>query len=88
MLDIATICWAVWKARNKVYFEKTFMNNPFDIIFSSCAFMQYWIEFYLEETHKLTEDGVDLMMKTAIKLMREKERNMKGLRLKEKTNSL
>jgi hypothetical protein len=67
MLDIATICWAIWKVRNKVCFEKTFINNPFDIIVSSCAFMQYWVGLYLEETHKLIKDGVDLMLKLLLR---------------------
>ncbi|KAE8783638.1 calcium-dependent protein kinase [Hordeum vulgare] len=35
------ICWALWLARNRATFEKKWINNPFEIVFTSCAFMQY-----------------------------------------------
>jgi hypothetical protein len=43
-----------------------------------CTFIQYWAGLYPEEAHRLIRDGVDLMMKTAIKLIGNK-RTRQGL---------
>jgi hypothetical protein len=74
MLGLAAICWAIWKARNRACFEKKLIKNPIEIIFSACALMHYWAGLYPEETQRLIKEGVDLMMKTAIKLIGSKER--------------
>jgi hypothetical protein len=75
MLGLTTIFWAIWEARNRVCFIKKFINNPFEVIFSACAFMWYWAGLYPEETWKLIKEGINLMMKIAIKLVGEKEGN-------------
>jgi hypothetical protein len=33
MFGLATICWAIWKARNRLCFEKKTVKDPTDIIF-------------------------------------------------------
>jgi hypothetical protein len=73
MLGLAAICWAIWKARNRACFEKKLIKNPIEIIFSACALMHYWAGLYPEETQRLIKKGVDLMMKTTIKLIGSKE---------------
>jgi hypothetical protein len=41
MLCVAAICWATWKARNKACFDKKYVNNPDEIVYSTCALMRY-----------------------------------------------
>jgi hypothetical protein len=53
--------------------KKKLIKNPIEILFSACAFIRYWAGLYPEETQKLIQEGVDLMMKTAIKLIGKKE---------------
>jgi hypothetical protein len=58
--------------------RKKLIKHHIEIIFSACIFMQYWVGLYPEEAQKLIRDGVDLMMKTVIKLIRSKW-NWQGL---------
>jgi hypothetical protein len=39
MLGLAAISWEIWKARNRVCFEKKLIKHPIEIIFSTYAFM-------------------------------------------------
>jgi hypothetical protein len=36
------ICWAIWKSRNKVIFDKKIIKHLVEIIMHACAFMLYW----------------------------------------------
>jgi hypothetical protein len=38
---LVAICWVIWKARNKVFFDKKPIKDPVEIIFSACSFMRY-----------------------------------------------
>jgi hypothetical protein len=68
MMGVAALCWAIWKARNKTCFEKKFINNPDEIVYSACALTRYWAGLYPEATQQAINEGVDLMICTAIKL--------------------
>jgi hypothetical protein len=52
--------------------RKKLIKHHIEIIFSACIFMQYWVGLYPEEAQKLIRDGVDLMRRTVIKLIRSK----------------
>jgi hypothetical protein len=73
MLGLAAVCWAIWRARNDVCYEKKVIKNPIVILYSGCTFMSYWSGLYPEEKQKLIKDGVDLMMKTTVKLLGRKK---------------
>jgi hypothetical protein len=45
--------------------RKIYFSNPIEILYSTCAFMRYWVGLYLEITKKMIEAGVNMMMKTA-----------------------
>jgi hypothetical protein len=49
--------------------------------------MSYWSGLYPEDTQKLIKDGVDLMMKTAIKLLGRKD-DSSTLALKNKDSDM
>jgi hypothetical protein len=38
----AGFTWAIWKARNKMAIERSFPNNPIDIVYSGLSFVQSW----------------------------------------------
>jgi hypothetical protein len=73
MVGLAAVCWAIWKGRNKTCFEKKQIKNPGEILFAACAFLRYWAGLQNEETRQLINSGVDLMMRTAMKLLSKKE---------------
>jgi hypothetical protein len=37
--DLAAICWATWKLRNRACFEKKLINSPLDLISYAVVFM-------------------------------------------------
>jgi hypothetical protein len=74
MLGLAAICWAIWNARNNTCFErKKHIKLPNDIMFSACMFMKYWAGLYPDESQSAIEAGVEIMMKTAINVMKSQE---------------
>jgi hypothetical protein len=75
MFGLAVICWAVWKARNSVCFEKKHINNPIEILFSACSFIHYWAGLYLEITKNMIEAGVNMMMKTTFQMIKKESRH-------------
>jgi hypothetical protein len=84
MLGLDVICWAIWKTRNMVWFEKKMLANPINIIFFACAFIRYWAGLYSQETQRLIKDGVEVMMTTALKLIRKQENRKQVPTLEEK----
>jgi hypothetical protein len=42
ILGIASICWAIWKLRNRACFEGKLINSPIDLICYATVFMKYW----------------------------------------------
>jgi hypothetical protein len=71
MLGLSAICWVVWKARNKLCFEKKPVRAPMEIIFAACSFMRYWAWLYLEDTQSMISAGVETMMRVAMKIMKK-----------------
>jgi hypothetical protein len=75
MLGLAAVSWAIWKARNRICFDKCFdkkhINSPIEIIFSACAFMIYWAGLYHEATRKAIEAGVNMLQKTASQMIKK-----------------
>jgi hypothetical protein len=39
MLGLVAICWAIWKTRNAVCFEKKILRYPLEILCFACTFM-------------------------------------------------
>ncbi|KAF8647539.1 hypothetical protein HU200_065347 [Digitaria exilis] len=42
MVGLASICWAIWKARNNICFQKKKIRSPTEIICSITSFLSYW----------------------------------------------
>jgi hypothetical protein len=78
MLGLAAVCWVIWKTRNAVCFGKKIFRNPLEILCSACAYMRYWACLYPELAKEVIEEGVDVMLKTTIKLVGRKKARTSG----------
>jgi hypothetical protein len=50
-------------------FEKKCINNPVEIVYSACGLMRYWAGLYSDSNQQAINEGVDLMIRTAIQLL-------------------
>jgi hypothetical protein len=50
MLGLSAICWAIWKARNNICFDKKIIRRSCNLIFLACASMNYWSGLYSVDT--------------------------------------
>jgi hypothetical protein len=56
-------------------------KSPSEPLFFACSFLCYWAGLQPEETQKLINSGVDLMVRTTIKLLRKKNEDHPWLAL-------
>jgi hypothetical protein len=73
-LGIAAVCWAIWKARNKLCFEGKLILNPISIVCHACALMSYWAGLYAGMDREALEEGVNTMLRIATGLLNKKQR--------------
>ncbi|KAF8666468.1 hypothetical protein HU200_053579 [Digitaria exilis] len=53
MVGLATVCWALWKARNCICFEKKKVDrSPTDTICIVSSFLSYWTDLQKDEDKK------------------------------------
>lgn len=72
VLGVAAVCWSLWDARNKACFDKKLIRSPIEIVYHARALMRFWAGLYQEVDKKTVEDGVNLMLKVAMKILAEK----------------
>ena len=56
-VGLAAICWAIWKTRNSICFDKKMIRSPTEIICLASSFISFWAELQAEEDKKVLEDG-------------------------------
>jgi hypothetical protein len=49
MIGIAAICWAIWKTRNKVTFDKHRMRNTCEVSLLASSLLMYWAGLQKEQ---------------------------------------
>jgi hypothetical protein len=69
MFGLSAICWAIWKCRNNICLEKKKIKNPSVILFSACSLMRYWADLHSAEAQEVINSGVDLLAKTAVRIL-------------------
>jgi hypothetical protein len=69
---IVTICWAIWKTRNKMCFEGKVVKDPTSIVCYACALMSYWAGLYTGDDKDALIAGVNCMIEIAMKLLGKK----------------
>jgi hypothetical protein len=65
ILGIASICWEIWKLRNRASFDKKFINSPFDLICYSTVFMKYWAGLNSLADQEMIRRGADNLLAIA-----------------------
>jgi hypothetical protein len=41
-VDVAAVCWAIWKCRNDIVFKKTKFNSILQVIFRGAYWLRFW----------------------------------------------
>jgi hypothetical protein len=59
---LAAMFWSIWKTRNKTYFENILPNDPCEIIYQIC----HWIDFWSE----LQKSGVQRMLRRSSEMLK------------------
>ncbi|KAI5014948.1 hypothetical protein ZWY2020_056338 [Hordeum vulgare] len=68
-VGLTTICWALWLARNRATFEKKWINTPFEIVFTVCAFIQYWTGLQKLEMAEVIKKGAEMLKENASQML-------------------
>ncbi|KAI4986167.1 hypothetical protein ZWY2020_018797 [Hordeum vulgare] len=68
-VGLDAICWAMWLARNHATFEKKWINNPFEIVFTACAFIQYWAGLQKPEMGEVIKKGAEMLKENASQML-------------------
>lgn len=59
-VGLLAICWSVWSARNRATFERKWINTPFEIVFTTCAFLKYCASLHKPEMMNMVKHGVEM----------------------------
>ena len=70
MVGFAAICWAIWKTRNRVTFEKYKLRSPAEIWFLASSLISYWAGLQKPQDKKILTEGAAKMRETATTLSR------------------
>jgi hypothetical protein len=81
MFGLATVCWATCETKNRICFDKIILWNVGEILFYAIALMRYWVGLQPEETQRMIDVGVNLMMKTAMRFVRRRTATPTSLRM-------
>jgi hypothetical protein len=66
---VGAICWAIWKSRNKAYFEKKLVKNPLEIICHACVLMKFWSGLSAEMDQDQLVEGANTMLRVAKEIL-------------------
>jgi hypothetical protein len=65
-VGLSTICWAVWKTRNAIHFEKKSIISPTEIICLASIFIIYWAGLSKESDKQALEAGAEAMKEATL----------------------
>ncbi|RLN30151.1 hypothetical protein C2845_PM05G26250 [Panicum miliaceum] len=57
----AGVAWAIWKIRNKMAIEKSFVNAPSEVIFLGLSFLQKWRPLLKEDKRSKIDESVRMI---------------------------
>uniref|UniRef100_A0A8I7B2L2 Uncharacterized protein n=1 Tax=Hordeum vulgare subsp. vulgare TaxID=112509 RepID=A0A8I7B2L2_HORVV len=68
-IGLAAICWAIWLARNRATFDRKWINNSFEIVFTACAFILYWTGLQKLEMAEVMKKGAEVLKTNASQML-------------------
>ncbi|XBH97563.1 hypothetical protein VPH35_127217 [Triticum aestivum] len=68
-VGLAAICWAIWLARNRATFERKWINSPFEIVFTACAFLIYWAGLQKPGMEEMVKKGAEMLKANSTQMM-------------------
>jgi hypothetical protein len=83
---IAAICWAIWKMRNQICFDRKKFHNPLEIISHACALMKHWAGLQTDIDKEALVQGAEAMFQIAVRLLAERQAPTCGNKLLHATN--
>lgn len=71
---LAGICWAIWKARNKVCFDKKLIKHPAEILCHACAFLNFWTCLHKTDFQAQIAEGIKILLSTVCSIVASQQR--------------
>lgn len=68
-VGLAAIYWAIWLARNRATFELKWINTPFEIVYTTCAFLMYWAGLQKPDMMDVVRKGAELLKENASQML-------------------
>ena len=72
----ASVCWTIWKCRNKACFDKKHIKNISEFIICACSFLTYWTGLYNEVKQERILDGVQQLLACAHKVLADSSKKL------------
>jgi hypothetical protein len=66
MVSFSAICWALWRSRNSVCFDKKIIKSPTEIICLASLFMSYWAGLQNGSDKETLETGTAALKEAAL----------------------
>ena len=63
-MGVATICWAIWRCRNDIIFNKSKVNSILQVIFRETYWFRFWAQLQREEHAKDAFSGLSRLLET------------------------
>jgi len=63
---LASVCWAIWRARNSACFEGKKIKSPTEIVCMICSFLTYWAGLLKEGLKDQVIQGADAVKTVAL----------------------
>jgi len=51
-VEVAAVCWAIWRCRNDIIFNKIKVNSILQVIFRGTYWLRFWAQLQREEHAK------------------------------------
>uniref|UniRef100_A0A8I6YJL7 Reverse transcriptase zinc-binding domain-containing protein n=1 Tax=Hordeum vulgare subsp. vulgare TaxID=112509 RepID=A0A8I6YJL7_HORVV len=68
-VGLAAVCWSIWLARNRATFEKKWINTPFEIVFTTSAFIEYWAGLQKPVVAEMVKKGAKLLKENTSQML-------------------
>jgi len=65
-VGLSAVCWAIWRVRNTVCFDKKRIKIPTEIIFMMCSFLTYWVGMLKDDLKQQVIQGAKAVKMVAL----------------------